>query len=79
MKNKNMNPTSETRTLSPQFNDLDVRISMMKSLGLEELPSILPDSIDDSSGIIANETSFLKKYNFEKLLGDAVNPAGNFW
>lgn len=63
--------SSETRTLSPQFNDLDVRMSMMKSLGLEELPPIIPDSIDDSSGIIANETTLLKKYDFEKILGDA--------
>ncbi len=62
---------SESRTLSPQFNDLDVRMRMMKSIGLEELLPIIPNSIDNSSGIIANETFILKKYDFEKLLGDA--------
>jgi len=63
--------SSETKALHPQFNDLDVRMSMMKSLGLKELPEIIPDVIDESSGFIAKETSFLKKYDFEKLLEDA--------
>lgn len=63
--------SSEMKALYPQFNDLDVRMSMMKSLGLKKLPPIIPDMIDESSGIIAKETSFLKKYDFEKLLEDA--------
>ena len=63
--------SSETKALYPQFNDLDVRMNMMKSLGLKKLPEIIPDVIDESSGLIAKETSFLKKYNFEKLLEDA--------
>ena len=63
--------SSKVKALYPQFNDLDVRMSMMKSLGLKKLPPIIPDMIDESSGIIAKETSFLKKYDFEKLLEDA--------
>jgi len=63
--------SSETKALYPQFNDLDVRMNMMKSLGLKKLPEIIPDVIDESSGLIAKETSFLKKYDFEKLLEDA--------
>jgi hypothetical protein len=38
---------------------------------LKELPLIIPDIIDESSGLIAKESSFLKKYNFEKLLENA--------
>lgn len=63
--------SSEMKALYPQFNDLDVRMNMMKSLGLEKLPQIIPNTIDESSGIIAKETSFLKKYDFEKLLENA--------
>jgi hypothetical protein len=63
--------SSEMKALYPQFNDLDVRMNMMKSLGLEKLPQIIPDMIDESSGIIAKETLFLKKYDFEKLLENA--------
>lgn len=63
--------SSEVKALYPQFNDLDVRMHMMKSLGLKELPPIIPDVIDESSGLIAKESSFLKKYNFEELLENA--------
>jgi len=61
---------SEVRALYPQFNDLDVRIHMMKSLGLKELPQIIPDAIDESSGLIAKRHPFFKKYNLEKMLED---------
>jgi len=61
----------EVKPLYPQFNDFDVRIDMMKSIGLKELPPIIPDIIDESSGLISKETSFLKNYDFEKLLEDA--------
>jgi len=63
--------SNEMRAMYPQFNDLDVRMNMMKSLGLKELPQIIPDIIDESSGLIVKENSFLKKYDFEKLLEDA--------
>ena len=53
-----------------QFNDTDVRINMIKSLELEELPPITLESIDDASGLIAKKTSFFKNYNLEKLLED---------
>ena len=65
----NVNPVShDTRPQYPQFNDLDMRLHMMKSLGLERLPPIIPDIIDTSSGIIAKETLLLKNFNFEELL-----------
>lgn len=51
-----------------QFNDVTVRLHMMKSIGLDKLPPINPDSIDESTGIIAKETLFLKNFNFEELL-----------
>lgn len=57
--------------LSPQFNDLDVRIKMMKSMGLEKLPSIIPDIIDESTGIIDQESSLFKKINLEEILENA--------
>ncbi len=63
------NPVShDTRPQYPQFHDLDMRLHMMKSLGLERLPPIIPDIIDASSGIIAKETLLLKNFNFEELL-----------
>ncbi len=57
--------------LSPQFNDQDVRIKMMKSMGLEKLPSIIPDVIDESTGIIDQESSLFKKINLEEILENA--------
>ncbi len=51
---------SEVRELYPQFNDLDVRIHMMKSLGLEKLPQITPNVVDESSGLIAKNILFFK-------------------
>ena len=63
--------SSDMKPLYPQFNDLDVRLNMIKSLGLKELPSIIPDIIDESSGLIAKKTSILKNFNFEELLEDA--------
>lgn len=62
---------SESRPLYPQFNDMDMRMHMMKSLGLKKLPEINPNAIDESTGIIAKNTSFFKKYDLEKLLEDA--------
>ncbi len=62
--------SSDVKPLSPSFNDLDVRLNMMKSLGLNELPMILPNIIDESSGLIAKKTSILKNFNFEELLKD---------
>jgi len=63
--------TSDAKPLYPQYNDMDVRLNMMKSLGLKELPPIIPDVIDESSGLIAKNTSILKNFNFEELLEDA--------
>lgn len=63
--------TSEARALYPQYNDLDVRLNMIKSLGLKELPPIIPDIVDESSGLIAKNTSILKNFNFEELLENA--------
>lgn len=64
-----VNPVShDTRPQYPQFNDLDIRLHMMKSLGLKKLPPIIPDIIDELSGIIAKETILLKNFNFEELL-----------
>ena len=59
---------SDVEPLYPQFNDLDVRLNMMKSSGLQELPPIIPDIIDESSGLIAKETLILKNFDFEELL-----------
>ena len=61
---------SEVTTLYPQFNDLDVRMHMMKSLGLAKLPDVTPDVVDESSGLIAKKHPFFKKYNLEKMLED---------
>lgn len=61
----------EARALYPQYNDLDVRLNMIKSLGLKELPPIIPDIVDESSGLIAKNTSILKNFNFEELLENA--------
>lgn len=66
-----ISPTNESRPLYPQFNDMDVRVHMMKSLGLAELPPIIPDIIDQSTGIIAKKYPIFKKYNLEKMLEDA--------
>lgn len=63
--------TGEKQDLYPQFNDMDMRVHMMKSLGLEKLPEIKPNSVDESSGIIGKTSTFFKKYDLEKLLEDA--------
>ena len=54
--------------MDTQLNDLNMRLHMMKSLKLDNLPTINPNSIDETIGIIAKETVFLKTFNFEKLL-----------
>lgn len=59
-----------TLPLYPQFNDLDVRIRMMKTLNLDNLPQINPDSIDEASGLITKNQPFFKKYNLKKMLED---------
>ena len=59
---------SGVEALSPQYNDLDMRKNMMKSLGMSKIPPIIPDSIDELSGIIYRETSILKNYNLEEML-----------
>ena len=63
--------SSEIKELYPRFNDMDARIHMMKSLGLEKLPEINPDSIDESTGLLDKKHPFFKKYNLEKMLDDA--------
>jgi len=63
--------TNEIRKLYPQFNDLDVRMHMIKSLGLKELPPIIPDMIDESTGLLAKKHPFFKKYNLEEMLENA--------
>ena len=65
--NNHASPSNTRMALSPPFNDLDMRIAVMESIGLDELPIIDPNSIDESAGILAN-TSLLKKYDFKKLL-----------
>ena len=70
--NAQINPVShDTRPQYPQFNDLDMRLHMMRSLGLKSIPPIIPNIIDTSSGIITKETTLLKKFNFEDLLENA--------
>jgi len=49
---------TEGTTLSPQFNDLDIRMHMMKSLNLKELPPIIPDMIDESTGLLSKKHPF---------------------
>lgn len=63
--------SNEVKALYPQFNDLDARIHMMKSLGLEKLPEINPAAIDNSTGFIAKKYPFFQKYNLEEMLEDA--------
>lgn len=63
--------TVEVKKLYPEFNDMDARIHMMKSLGLKELPPIIPDMIDESTGLLAKKHPFFKNYNLEAMLKDA--------
>lgn len=63
--------SDKNRALYPQFNDLDVRMHMMKSLDLAELPPIIPSIIDESTGLLAKKYPFFKKYNLEEMLEDA--------
>lgn len=63
--------SGKNRALYPQFNDLDVRMHMMKSLDLVELPPIIPSIIDESTGLLAKKYPFFKKYNLEEMLEDA--------
>jgi len=63
--------TNVSRKLYPQFNDLDVRMHMMKSLGLKDLPPVIPDMIDESTGLLAKKHPFFKNYNLEEMLEDA--------
>lgn len=63
--------SSEMKALYPQFNDMDARIHMMKSMGLKKLPEINPNAIDESTGLLAKRHPFFKKYDLEKMLEDA--------
>ena len=63
--------STNNMTLYPQFNDLDVRMHMMKSLELKELPPIIPSIIDESTGLLAKKHPFFKKYNLEEMLENA--------
>jgi len=63
--------SSEMKALYPQFNDMDARIHMMKSMGLKRLPEINPDTIDESTGLLAKRHPFFKKFDLEKMLEDA--------
>ena len=62
---------SNVKALYPQFNDLDARIHIMKSIGLNKLPPIIPSMIDDSTGFLAKKYPIFRKYNLEELLEDA--------
>jgi len=62
---------SPFKALYPQFNDLDARMHMMRSIGLSELPPIMPDIIDKSTGFLAEKYPLFKKYNLEEMLADA--------
>lgn len=62
---------SNVKELYPQFNDLDARVHLMKSVGLSKLPPIMPSIIDDSTGFLAKKYPLLKKYNLEEMLADA--------
>lgn len=55
----------------PQFNDVDARIRVMKSIGRAELPPIIPDSVDKSAGMPPKKYSVFKGTNLEKLLENA--------
>ena len=68
--NQSVTTSATTTPLYPRFNDLDIRVAMMESIGIDALPTIIPDSIDQSAGIITN-SSLLKKYDFEELLKNA--------
>lgn len=63
--------SSKVKALYPQFNDLDARIRIMKSIGLNKLPPIIPSMIDDSTGFLAKKYPIFKKYNLEEMLEDA--------
>lgn len=62
---------STVKDLYPRFNDMDVRMHMMKSIGLTEIPQIIPDIIDESTGFIAKKYPLLGKYNLEEMLENA--------
>ena len=61
---------SDVKESYPQFNDIDIRIHMAKSLGLTKLPAIRPDIIDESSGLISKRHPFFKTYDLVKMLED---------
>ena len=63
-------PNSGVRELYPQFNDLDMRMHMAKSLGLTKLPAIRPDIIDELSELISKKHPFFKTYDLGKMLED---------
>lgn len=62
-----INRRKSDKNCGADSNDMDMRLHIMRSLGLKILPPIRPDSIDESSGIIA-KTVLLKNFNFEELL-----------
>ncbi|MFY9300438.1 MAG: hypothetical protein WAO91_04545 [Candidatus Nitrosotenuis sp.] len=63
--------SNNVKALYPQFNDLDARLQIMKSIGLNKLPPIIPSMIDDSTGFLAKKYPIFKKYNLEEMLEDA--------
>ena len=68
---KELSIGSIVKTQYPHFNDMDARMHLMRSIGLKELPAIIPDAIDDSTGFLAKKYSLFKKYNLEEMLENA--------
>ena len=61
---------SDVKESYPQFNDINMRIHMAKSLGLTKLPAIRPDIIDELPGLISKRHPFFKTYDLVKMLED---------
>ena len=56
------------RVMQLQYNDLEMRLHMMRSVGLKELPQIDPNAVDRLSGIISRVAPSLSKFDFEEML-----------
>jgi len=54
----------------PRFSDMDARVRAMKSVGRTELPPTDPDSIDESTGMLAKKYPVFKGADPEALLED---------
>ena len=65
--NLTKNSGGRDTAINMRLNDLNMRMHMVKSLGLKKIPPINVNAIDESSGIIA-KTVHLKNFNFEELL-----------